>query len=70
MNEFRDPNFMPQAPTEEVGGKWILAIGDGKNLLSEFIKYANENGWNITVEPSDNPDTFEKIFGFTTKGDK
>lgn len=54
--------LMPQTPTENVGKK-ILAISDGKNLLSDFIKYAYENGWNITVEKSDKPDTFEKIFG-------
>ena len=40
--------LMPQPPTEIVG---------------EYTAYARSIGVNVRVEKSDNPDTFEKIFG-------
>ena len=44
--------YMPQTPTGIVG---------------EFIEYARSIGVNVRVEKSDVPDTFDKIFGFTTE---
>lgn len=31
--------------------------------LKEFAKWAKEHGYDISLEPSLNPDTFEKLFG-------
>lgn len=34
-------------------------------LQTDFIKYAKENGIDISIEESDTPTTFEDIFGIS-----
>lgn len=48
------PVVMPQTPTDTVG---------------EFIEYAKSIGIGVSVKKSDNPDTFEKIFGDMKEGE-
>lgn len=64
-------SIMDYCESEKLGEALDMAIaalksepcGD-KPTLEEFIKYAKDKlGTNITVSKSNNPDTFEKIFG-------
>lgn len=34
-----------------------------QKLMDDFILYAKKMGYDITAEPSQSPDTFEKVFG-------
>ena len=45
---------------------WCFRLNPEKkkiNVTDDFINYCKDQGYNVKVEPSDDPDTFEKVFG-------